>query len=305
VRAAVRLGQDAGVDAVLATGPPFSALVVGARAARRLGVPFVADYRDAWRDYPGAAHPSGLHRARAVALERAVLGGAAAVVCASDFSSEVRELGGPEPLLLPNGFDPADIPTWSPDAAGPLRLAFMGTVYGTTNPSPVLEALASLRDGGGPGSDARLVMVGNVPRTFLDSVRTLGLEGVVEVRGYLPHGEALAVVAGADVGLVVLKGGAQVRAVLTGKIYEYLGMGLPVLLVGPPDGTAADLLRAARAGTIVPYDAAAVSEAIRSLAEAKASGVPPARPDPDVVAAFDRREQAGVLARLLDRVAAR
>lgn len=305
VRAAVRLGRQEGADAVLATGPPFSALVAGARVARRLGVPFIADYRDAWRDNPGVWYPTRFHRDRAVRLERMVVTEAAAVVCAADFSAEVLALGGPEPVLLPNGFDPADMPVLSPDPAGPLRIVFMGTVYGVTDPQPVLEALALLREAGGPGSDARLVMVGAVPPTFLAAVGSLGLGGAVEMRGYLPHREALDVVAGTDVGLVVLKDGAHARAVRTGKIYEYLGMGLPVLLVGPTDGAAAELLSAARAGMAVGYETTAVTAAVRVLAESKAAGRRAAPPDPEVVGRFDRREQASVLAGVLDRAVSR
>jgi hypothetical protein len=98
--------------------------------------------------------------------------------------------------------------------------------------------------------------------------------------------------------------GAQ--AVYTGKLFEYLGMGIPILLVGPVDGVAAELVREAGAGRVVAWeDAPGCARALVELAEAKARGERPPAPDPDVVRRFDRREQASVLASVLDRVTAR
>jgi glycosyltransferase involved in cell wall biosynthesis len=44
------------------------------------------------------------------------------------------------------------------------------------------------------------------------------------------------------------------RGVLSGKVFEYLAAGRPILAVVPPDGAAADLIRETHAGMVVAPD---------------------------------------------------
>jgi glycosyltransferase involved in cell wall biosynthesis len=305
VRAAVRAGRVAGVDAVVASGPPYSVTVAGMRTARTLGVPFVADMRDLWRDNPAAVHPSAASRRSAEAAEREVLGAARAVTAvAPPIADEAQEMGARNVRLLPNGYDPADLPARAPDPSAPLRLAFMGKVYRAhSDPAPLFEALRGV-----PGEAAvTLDMIGECPEDVCAEATAPDLSSRVALRGYLPHGEALARVATADIGVVLIADLPGARASVTGKIFEYLGMGLPVLVVGPTDGKAAELVREADAGWVVaPSDVDGLVSLLERLADEKArAGTLAATPDRAVVERFDRRLQARTLARLLDEVSAR
>ncbi len=302
VRAAVRLGEAEGSQVVLASGPPHSVLLAGSRVARRLGVPFVADMRDAWRDNPVAWWPTPMHERRALAAERGVLRSADMVLAVSEpIAAEAREMGAREVMLLPNGFDPGDLPVRTPDPEGPLRAVFMGTVYrGHSDPEALLKAMS---DAIGRGADIVLDLVGSVSSDVADAVRNAGLDGRVVLHGYLPHAEALGTVAVADVGLVLIADRPGAKASLTGKLYEYLGMGIPVLVFGPPNGAAATLVAEAKAGwAVAPEDIAGLSSLIQRLASAKKAGEMGLAPDRALIGQFDRRQQAQTLAGLLDRV---
>jgi glycosyltransferase involved in cell wall biosynthesis len=303
VRAGVKLGRRAEAEVVFASGPPFSALVVGSRVSRRLGIPLVADFRDAWRDNPGnASYPSTWHRNRALALERSVLGTAVRVTTAHPMAAEIVEMGGPIPTFIPNGFDPADLPVWSPRRGGPLVVTFMGTFYGVNDPLPVFKALQQVREGADEEThDIRLRIVGTWP-SYVESVAAeLGLEGAVEFQPYLPHREALDVLAASDVGLVVYADLPALRVSTPAKLYEYLAIGLPVLFVGPSEGAAPDLVREARAGLVVRYaDQSGIAAALAGFARQKSEGVLGSDLRRAVVARFDRRLQAEALARVLE-----
>ena len=52
VSAGVRLFKEEKFDAVLATGPPWTSLLIGRRIARKTGRPFAADFRDPWLHNP-------------------------------------------------------------------------------------------------------------------------------------------------------------------------------------------------------------------------------------------------------------
>lgn len=303
VRAAVRVGREERVDAVFASGPPFSVLVAGERVARRLGVPFVADFRDAWRDNPCAWYPTAWHRHRAMAMERRVMSGAAAVTTANPLEREVRDFGGPAVTYIPNGFDRGDLCERAPDPNGPLRIIFMGTVYGPSDPEPVLAALKILRERGGHGADVRFTILGRWPEWIPGEIAAAGLGETVELRPYVPHAEAVSIAAQSDIGLVVCREVPGVETWTPGKVYEYLGLGLPMLFVGQTDGITPRLIERARAGSAVSYsDPEAIADAIAALAEAKATGEAAAPSDPSVVAEYDRRAQAKALAAVLDSV---
>jgi glycosyltransferase involved in cell wall biosynthesis len=59
----------------------------------------------------------------------------------------------------------------------------------------------------------------------------------------------------------------------SGKLFEYLAAGRPILALVPPDGAASDLVRAADAGIVVaPDDVGAIKSAIEELVQRWRSG---------------------------------
>ncbi len=307
-RAAERLHREAPFDAVLASGPPFSALVAAERIGRRLGVPVVSDMRDVWRDNVGVRWPTPLHRRFSRYLQRTVMFASAAVTAASPgIATEAREMGAVRVETIPNGFDPAEMPSRRPDPYGPLRIAFLGRFsLDVMDPTPFFEAFAKARSGGSAAATAMLDIVGPSAPWVGDLVERLGLAGAVKYRGFLPYREALEVVARADVGLMTVADRPGSEQLFPGKLYDYMGVGIPMLLVGPADGGAAALVREGRFGAVASHgDVDSIVRAIEGLADAKAHGRPLADPDHEVVSRYDRLEQVGCLARLLDEVTTR
>lgn len=288
-------------DAVLASGPPHSTLIAGRRCAEALGVPLIVDMRDAWATNPHFLRPTPLHRALARRAQRRVCGSAAIVTAVSpDIAREAERFGASRAVVLPNGYDAAEMPPLTNTPGPSLALAFMGRFYGLTDPSPLLEAMKTLIAEEGPES-IRFDVVGDGSPAVTEAVRAMGLDEVVRFHGYLPHRSALEVVAAADVGVVVIADVPGSRAVYTGKLFEYLGMGLPVLLVGPADGAAAQLVRDVSAGRVVSYgDTAAITDTLREMLALKVRGEALAAPDREQVARFERARLAEAFATLLD-----
>ena len=132
-----------------------------------------------------------------------------------------------------------------------------------------------------------------------------GIGHAVRAHGFLPHRAALAAASENDVLLLVLPPGPSGRPILTGKLFEYLGLGLPILALAP-EGPAASLVREAGAGCVVdPQDAQGVAAALARFYSDTTSTELPAIPDPTVIERFDRRRQAADLAELLDALSGR
>ena len=306
VRAAYDVGTSVRADAVLATGPPFSALVAGARVARDLGIPFVADMRDGWDTNPVVRFPTRLHRAYSARLERRTLAFADAATCATEsIAEEALAFGARTACVIPNGFDRGDLPVYAPTAGAPLRVVFMGKVYfGHADPTQFLESVSRLTRRDGTAAIAREIefdLVGTWPPAVEQTVQRLGLGDRVRLHSYLPHREALELASRADVGLALVADRPGAKGTAPAKIYEYMGMGLPTLLIGPAEGYAAYVLKQTCAGVQVdPGDAAGLDAALAGLADAKVAGGPLVSPIGDAVGAYDRRVQATRLAQVLD-----
>ena len=305
VARALRLHRRAPFDAVLTTGPPHSAHLVGL-ALRRAGLPWLADFRDPWTQihYTGA-----LGRTRAAgrldrALERAVLRAADAVVTVSeplrrDLLALVPEA---RVSVVRNGFDPADFAGEPPPAAdGRFELTYVGSLYAV--PHALLDAAARLR---GAMPALRLRFVGSVPDGFAAAVEARGLGGIVAAEPAVPHADAVGAMRRAALLLLVVEPWSYAAGVVPGKTFEYLASRRPTLGLGPPDGEAAHILRDTGGGEMIAQDdAAALDRLLRHHHAAWAAGAPAEGAATAGIAAYARPAQAAAVAAILRDVRAR
>lgn len=302
VAAGLGLARRQRFDAILATGNPFSAFVAARLLAAALRRPLVLDYRDAWTLNP---YRQDRHTARWRAearLERWVLAGAAGVLCATEPMRE--DLAAAYPawaarfVALQNGYDPADLAGIVPRPLRPFSVVYAGKFTPYRRPDAVLRGLAALRAVRPDlAADLRLVFVGEVDAAARALAEALGLSPCVEWLGYRPHREALDYVLGAQALLLV--GGGH-RSEQTTKVFEYLAAGKPVLALVPPDGAAAEVLRASPGGGYLawpPTPAHVAVQLVRLLEQWRAGRLPAASAAADECA---RPRLAARLAELLD-----
>ena len=307
----LRLAPFRDATAVLSSGPPHSAHFAGARLAHRLGVPLIADLRDDWAGNPLHANPAPWHGWLDRRAERSALRRAAAVVMVSEASRELLAARGVVPpewiRSIPNGFDPADLeglPPRRPVAPGqPVRLLFAGSLRATQVVGKFFEVLGTMARS--DPSLLRMELVGLVS-SHHQAVARAGLpEPWLTISDPVSHAESLRRMAASDV-LVLFSGGGGGAGptTMTGKIFEYLALRRPVLLIGP-SGIAADLVRSTEAGVVAePYQDDAIEGAVRAaIAHAR---------DPDfegasdeVLDPFSRRRQAETYASLIASVRSR
>ena len=113
------------------------------------------------------------------------------------------------------------------------------------------------------GPDARLELIGDADPEVRDRVAAAVQEGAVVHHGYLPSDRALALLAGARVGLCLLADEPNYRVSLPTKVVEYLAHGVPVVATPLP---AVVPLLADGAGAVVPFgDVDAAEAAVRTL----------------------------------------
>ena len=305
-RAARRLVQAGRADAVLTSGPPHSTHLVGLALRRAApGVPWVADFRDPWTgiNFYDELPMTAPARAFDAALERRVLRAADAVVTVSPtWARELEAKGGLAPgavRVIQNGFDPDDLDRPAPPRPEAFTLTHVGSLYGSRDPETLWASVAALRGRGGLGR-LRVRLVGRVDDAVRASLRRHGLDAITDEGGVVGHAEAVAAMAGAGLLFLSIEPVRNADGILTGKLYEYLASGRPVLALGPPNGDAARLLASVGGGRLVAWDDRAGVEAVLEDAyTAWGRGEPQSGADPDVLAPLSRPAQTRELAALV------
>ena len=103
--------------------------------------------------------------------------------------------------------------------------------------------------------------------------------------------------------LLIIESFPRDEGMITGKLYEYLAAGHPVLGIGPPGGDASTLLQQTDAGQLFDRDdAEGIAQFIEAQYAAWSEGNPASGAKPEVVHQYSRRAQAERLAALLDRI---
>jgi glycosyltransferase involved in cell wall biosynthesis len=266
VPAAIRLIKQHSIDAVLTTSPPPSVHLVGAAAQAATGVRWVADLRDSLvaHAHRRADSPAALLKEKSrAAVARLVTRRADAVVTVSEpIAEEMRALEPAGPVMtIANGCDYEDFKGLQYFPAERFRITHAGSFLGRRSPRPFLTALAD------SGLDVVARFVGDFRSADRDWAGELGLGDRLELLPYSGHRQALQLQRDSEALLLLIpEADGRGRAVLSGKVFEYLAAERPILAAVPPDGEAARLLRETGAGIVVhPEDTGGIRAALEGL----------------------------------------
>lgn len=266
IPAAVRIARREGIDVVITTSPPPSVHFVGAAVQKATGAKWIADLRDPIVANQHRRDDSTAARARQKAVEqvaRLVASQADAVTCVSEaIADEVRGLGARGLVReIANGADFDDFAGLEYTPAERFRITHTGSFFGKRDPRPFLQAFKEA------DLDAVARFVGDFRSTDREWASDLGLGDRLELVDYLPRAEALRVQRDSEALLLLIpEAGGRGKGVLSGKVFEYIAAGRPILALVPPDGAAADLIRETGAGVVVaPDDVDAIREALIAL----------------------------------------
>lgn len=307
-RVARRIIRDRAIDLVLITVPPFSCLLLVEDLRRRFPeLPIVVDFRDEWLATAFDLFLfSRSRRARRVAqkIEAGAVGNAAAVVAVTEGQRQqirARYPGQSENkfLLIPNGFEPGTLQhnVSPPRRCDRIVASYVGTVYTLTNPTGLVQALQQLP----PEVKSRFLLrfIGHIEEPRFRSA-LLQLGDMVELKGFMPQREALALMNETDYVLLINHDPHNVG----GKFYDYLGSGKPILGAVHPLGDACQLIEELRAGWWA--DIHDISAIRKLFLDASARGKPPFpdfKPDTAKIAQYERQALAKRYAALLHSIA--
>jgi len=312
IRAASRIVKKRHIGLVLITAPPFSNLLLVSKLREKFpDLAIVVDFRDEWIstsfDLVSFLFSStGRSRNLACRVEASTVTSSTAAVAVTEAARrEIKSRYPNEPdnkfHLIPNGFDATrlqrsgTLSSLRPD--GKIIVTYLGTVYASTEPTTLVQALKALP----PEVKLRfkLRFIGRIEeRRYREALLQLG--DMVELMEYMPQREALAAMNETDYVLLINHDPLNVG----GKFYDYVGGGKPILGAVHPEGETRRLLEELKAGWWADIRDV---EAIRQLfLDAGARGdslLAEFQPDKVKIAQYERKVLAQRYARLLHTVA--
>lgn len=230
-------GDD--VDLVFATGSPFAAFSLAKRLSDRLGKPYVLDYRDPWTGNPHAARPQPVAATR---MEASLLAGCAAVTIVSPswgLALDQRFGVGSKLHVVTNGYDSDEMAAVKPHEFGHCAFVYTGIFYPPKRSiSSFLAALKLLKESSyGSGKEWYFHYYGVDEKHVREHANRFDLTHRIVFHGQVPRREALSVVKGANLAVVITsveeEETLENKGIVTGKIFEAVGLATPVLLIAP------------------------------------------------------------------------
>lgn len=295
--------------AVLSSSPPGCVHSLGYRAKRTFNLPWIACLRDPWITNHLRYGRKPLRKFFDIRAEARTMNNADLILANTPLNLDGLRAGFPgaadRMICVTNGFDPSaePIPVVPPAPKAMVRMLHAGEIYFGRDPRPLLDVLRDLRDR--PDlPDLRLEFLGKNTQEDLDlnqEISQRGLESRVSWRAQVPHADAVQAMRDADLLVVLHTPGYKLG--VPAKLYEYLGIGKPILVLAEPGGDIDVVLRTAGVTHRVaaPLDGAGIRTALIELAREIGHGTV-APPDPVKVMAYTRREIVRQFAQRLDRL---
>ena len=251
------------VDLIVSTGPPQSMHMIGRRLALETGLPWIADFRDPWTKIFYFKHLSMTKATKRwhERMEKKVLDDATCVVAVSPLVQQEFQAMTQTPVeLIPNGFDECDFheEPFAMAAGGPdmpFTITHTGLFAADGNPTVLWDVLAE-KCASCPEFKKllRINLIGKTDEQIIKAICEAGLEENLQDMGYQPHARAVDEQRKASLLILPLRKEPEYKAVLPGKLFEYLASWRPVLGIGQPDGAMSMILNNTKTGLVLDWE---------------------------------------------------
>ena len=244
------------IDCIITTGPPHSLHLIGLKLKQKLGIKWVADFRDPWTkiDY---FHKLPLTKSaikKHYQLEEAVVRRADTVlVIGNTMKSDYLKFN-KNTTVITNGFDTITNDQ-KVDLDGDFSIVHIGMMNADRNPLVLWKVLQKLVHENKEFENAfKLKLVGKIADEVVKSIATYNLEKYVEIIDYLSHKKVSTIQKKAQVLLLAINNIPDAKGVITGKIFEYLQAKRPILAIGPVDGDLATIIHDTQSGSVIDFN---------------------------------------------------
>lgn len=295
------------VEAIYTSSPPYTCALIGRALKRKTKLPWVAGFRDPWTGFLTTPDRWFLPAMIDRSLERSVFTECDAVECAwqgiiDDAHAKVPELPLSKFHHVPNGYDSADLPNVSYVRNDRFTITYTGSMYGRRTPRALLDALELLEKRGQLTPDQIVLRcVGRFGAEVQEMLEKTTFASSVQTVDYVPHSESIAYLMRSEMSLLIVDDAKESAEIVPGKVYEYLGVGRPIIALAPKNSAIEQLIHETRAGfSRQQADVEGIAEDLLTALRRWERNEPIATVDSAAVKKYERRESAKQLAHILD-----
>lgn len=255
-KTALKLYQEWQFDIIVSTYPPPAAHIIASLIKKKLRVFWVADYRDLWH---------GVHSRKEKAifgyiqkqLENYFVSKANLITTVSKpLSQQLFDRFAKKVLVIENGFDVDDLYFKQETKSlfpkdGKVRLGYTGKIHsGKQDPSPLFEAIDYLHKQDPSVKDNLELIFYSLDHSQIQKIaKKYNLRNVINCQPYVEREKVLQIQRSLDALIFLDWNDSSVEGIVTGKIFEYLYSGTPILGIGATyDTVAGKLIKEAGVG---------------------------------------------------------
>ncbi len=264
---AISLVEEEDIDLVITTGPPHSTHAIGKVLKDKKSIPWIADFRDPWTSiyYEKYLSRSVKSKAKNEQLENDTIVFSDALLVVSEGMKSEFEDRCETIAVIPNGYDEDDMPAKVHEKTDLFKLSYIGNLKVNQNIQALWNALAELKaELEGFEKYFRLSFTGNVNEEVKQTISDLDISDLTEYNAFVKHTEAFRLMAISNLLYLPIPQAENNHLILTGKIFEYIASGSPVIGIGPVHGNASELLKSCNRPGMIDYsDKEGIKECIK------------------------------------------
>jgi len=247
--------EDQGISTVITTGPPHSLHLIGLQLKKKLGIQWISDFRDPWTTihYHKSLRLTKASEKRHKQLEREVLTTADHVVVTSPHTKkEFSEITKKPITVITNGYDASE--EIVPKLDTKFSLVHVGSLMSQRNPVVLWEVVRDLcAENEAFKNSFELKLIGTVSMEIQKSLLEYELTSYTRMDGYVSHTEALQAQHDAQLLLLIEMDLPETRAIIPGKLFEYLRARRPIVAIGPEGSDIKTILDETHSGHFFSY----------------------------------------------------
>ena len=254
----LRIIQYNKIDLIIATGPPFSSVMIGSLLSLVTKTKIILDYRDPW-NYPSWNYCRNFGKRINEVLERVSARNASALTFCSQtikehFGSHMGKYTQADSYIVPNGFKNNEmIEPLSLDKVKQ-NMVYAGNFYGERSIKLLVKPLCRLLDENAVNDETFCFHLFGTEISDEDRkvISKYGLQHIIKEHHPVPYEQAMRYLKGADI--LFLPSGSDVKYAIPFKFYDYLSVKRPIFAVAPADSAVAELMNKIDCGEIAPIN---------------------------------------------------
>ncbi|WP_283636627.1 glycosyltransferase [Aquaticitalea lipolytica] len=245
------------IETIITTGPPHSLHLIGLQLKQKLDVKWIADFRDPWTTigYHKKLKLTKASQLKHQDLELKVLNSADQLIVTSENTKREFEFKTNQPItVITNGYDTTI--SEKPKKDSKFTIAHIGSLLSERNPKHLWEALSELiNENEAFKADFELNLIGVVSDDVLQEIYSHNLKDYTNVVGYVSHDDAIKAQMQSQVLLLIEIDSEDTKAIIPGKLFEYMISNTPILAIGPKDSDVERIIKSTNTGAYFFYEA--------------------------------------------------